>query len=89
MLGSGGNRSYTSSIMARSDSETLDKLLLVRDGLIDGLANGESVVEFEVRGRRARYPDPVATLEWVEKRIGQLKAKTSRGSARVGVRLKR
>lgn len=75
-----------------SDAEVLEQYKTARDLIVAAIGVGESVVEFEIRGRRTRYTDPAAILDRVEKCIASYESKISAqtsGPARNFIRIAR
>lgn len=67
---------------ALSDADYLSLLKLTRDQITARLHDGDDLIEIEIRGRRSRVTDPVATLEWLNATIDKYESKNRSGPAR-------
>jgi hypothetical protein len=60
-----------------SDSELLQWLYVARAKIIEGLAAGDDVVEYEIRNRRVRREPTQERLDTIERQIRRLEPKVN------------
>lgn len=73
-------------------TQDLEDLYVARRAIVVGMAEGKKVIEYQIRGRMARYSEPAKDLEIIREEILFLERKLARsqtGSARNKVSITR
>lgn len=65
--------------MANSDEQVLEELKTVRDAIIEGMSNGQTIIEYQIRGRLKRVTNPAESLKMILDAIEQMEIKIGRG----------
>ena len=75
--------------MPYTDAELLTQWQTARDRIVDAIAAGDPVVEYQIGSRRVRRSDPASLLDMVEAQIARYTGSTSTGGGRNLVQFKR
>lgn len=66
--------------MAQSDSAVVESIKTARDAIIAAIADGQTVVQYTIRGRSKTTTDPSATLLKLEELLQTYEGKALRGT---------
>jgi hypothetical protein len=69
---------------ALTDSEILEQYKLARDAIVMAIAEGRSVIEYQVMSQRRKSTDPVAALRVVESQIAFYDQKVANAASAAG-----
>lgn len=64
--------------MAKTDEQVLEDLKTVRDAIIEGMSEGQTIIEYQIRGRMKRVTNPAETLKMILDAIAEMETKIGR-----------